>query len=107
MGKTVTVEGFGSLYNNMLDSLELELLNERITNLDWIYVMSNVNYQHYHFDCVTKNIDNLSAKVWVLEELNKTDQRDIQIQTEECNGEPISALNYKNRVGQPKVFNHL
>ena len=31
------------LYDNMLDSLKMEQLNERISNLDGIYVMSVVN----------------------------------------------------------------
>ena len=34
---------------------------------------------------------------------NKTNHRDIQIQTKEFYGEPISALHYKNREEQPKV----
>ena len=39
-----------------------------------------------------------------LRKLNKADHRDSQIQTEEFNGEPISALHYKFREGQPMVF---
>ena len=44
----------------------------------------------------------LSAKVQALEKLNKTDHRDVQIQTEEFNREPISELYYKNRDEQSK-----
>ena len=54
-----------------------------------------------------KKLVNLSAKMQALETLNKTDHRDTQIQTEECNGEPISALYYKNREEQSKVFKQL
>ena len=42
----------------------------------------------------------LTAKIQTLEKLSKTDHRDIQ--TEEFNGEPISALHYREE--QPKVF---
>ena len=35
---------------------------------------------------------------------HKIDRRDIQIQTEEFNEGLISALHYKNREEQPKVF---
>ena len=44
----------------------------------------------------------LSAKVQALEKLNKTDHRDVQIQKEEFNREPISELYYKNRDEQSK-----
>ena len=43
MGKTIIIEYFGSLYNDMLDWLKMEQLNERISNLDGIYVMLVVN----------------------------------------------------------------
>ena len=46
----------------------------------------------------------MCAKIQALEKVNKTDHRDIQIQTEEFKGEPISALHYKVREKQPKVF---
>ena len=46
----------------------------------------------------------MSAKIQALEKLIKTDHRDIQIQIEEFKGEPISALHYKVREEQPKVF---
>ena len=36
-----------------------------------------------------KKLFGLTAKIQVLEKLNKTDHRDIQIQTEEFNGETI------------------
>ena len=39
----------------------------------------------------------MCAKIQALEKVNKTDHRDIQIQTEEFKGEPISALHYKVR----------
>ena len=39
----------------------------------------------------------MSAKVHTLEKHNKTDHRDIQLQTEEISVEPISALHYKDR----------
>ena len=42
--------------------------------------------------------------IQVLEKLHKTDHRDIQIQTEDCNGAPISTLNYKNGGEHLKVF---
>ena len=35
---------------------------------------------------------------------NKTDHRDTQIWTEVFNEEPISALNFKIREEQPKIF---
>ena len=37
----------------------------------------------------------MTIKIQVLEKLNKRDHRDIQIQTEEFNEEPISAFHYK------------
>ena len=37
------MEGFGSLYENMLDSLKIGWLNERIPDLDAIYVILIVN----------------------------------------------------------------
>ena len=47
---------------------------------------------------------NLSTKNQTVEKFNEIDYRDIQIQTEEFNEEPISALHYKNREEQNKVF---
>ena len=92
------MEGFGSLYNNMLDSSEMEWLNERISNLDGIYVMSIVNIiSIIIFVLSLKMLINLSAKIQALEKLNKSDNRDTQIHTEEFNGEPISALHYKDK----------
>ena len=92
------MDGFGSLYDKMLDSLKMEQLNERISNLDGIYVMSIVNIISFIiFVLSLKKLVNLSAKIQALEKLNKTDHRDIHIQTEELNGELISALHYKNR----------
>ena len=46
----------------------------------------------------------MSAKIRALKKLNKTDHKDIQTKTEEFNREPISALHYKIREDQPKVF---
>ena len=46
----------------------------------------------------------LRAKVKTLEKSNWAGHRDIQIQTEELNGEPTSALRYKTREEQPNVF---
>lgn len=46
----------------------------------------------------------MSAKIQVLEKLNKLDHRDIQIQTEKNNVEPISALHCKVREEMLKVF---
>ena len=37
------MEGFGSLYDNMLDSLKMEQINEKISNIHGIYVISVVN----------------------------------------------------------------
>ena len=51
-----------------------------------------------------KKFFGLTAKIQALEKHNKTDHRYIQIQSEEFNGEPISALHYKVREEQPKVF---
>ena len=45
----------------------------------------------------------MRARIQVLEKVNKTDQRDIQIHTEEFNEGPISVLNYKDREQRPKV----
>ena len=44
-----------------------------------------------------KKLFGTCAKIQALEKVNKTDHRDIQIQTEEFKGEPISALHYKVR----------
>ena len=46
----------------------------------------------------------MNAKIQVLEKHYKTDCVDIQIQTEEFNGECISALHYKVREEQLKIF---
>ena len=61
--------------------------------------LKNVNYkqQFFYFCIFTKKLINMSAKIQVLEKLNKTDHRDIQIQTEEFKGKPISVLHYKVR----------
>ena len=58
--------------------------------------MSIVNIKIIIFMVSFKKLVNLSARIQALEKSNKTDHRDIQIQTEEFNGEPISALHYKN-----------
>ena len=55
-------------------------------------------------DLSFKKLVDMSAKIQALEKLIKTDHRDIQIQTEEFNGESISALHYKVREEQPNVF---
>ena len=94
--------GFGSLYDNMLDSLKMKWLNERISNLDGIQVMSAVNI-NIIFVLSLKKLVNLSAKIQSLEKPNKTDQRNTQFQTEELNGEPISVSRFKVREEQPKV----
>ena len=98
------MNGCGSLYDNVLDSLKMEQLNERIYNLGGVYVMSVVIISFIIFVLSLKQLVNLSAKIQALEKPSKADHRDIQIQTEEFNGEPISALHYKNREEQPKVF---
>ena len=46
----------------------------------------------------------MSVMIKALVKLIKTDQRDIYIQTEKFKGEPISALHYKVREEQPKIF---
>ena len=46
----------------------------------------------------------MSNKIQASENDNETDNRDIQWQTTKFNGEPISALLYKNRKEHPKVF---
>lgn len=50
------MEGVRSLYGNMLDGLKMKQLNERVTNLDGIYVLSIINYQFYHFCFITKKL---------------------------------------------------
>lgn len=69
----------------------MEWLNESIPNLDGIYVTSIVNIiSIFIFVVLMKKLVNLSAKIVSLATPNKTDQRDIQIQKEEFNREPIS-----------------
>ena len=81
MGNTITFEGFGSLYDDILDGLKIEWLNERITNLDKIYVTSIVNIISFIiFVLSLKKLVNLSAKIQSLEKPNKIDHRDIQNQ---------------------------
>ena len=53
-----------------------------------------------------KKLFGMTNKIQALEKLNKTDHRDIQIQTKEFNGEPISALHYKVREEQTKFLNN-
>ena len=68
MGNTITMEGFEPLCDIILDSLKIEQLNERITNLDDIYVMSIVNIiSIIIFVLSPKKLTNLSAKIQVLE----------------------------------------
>ena len=58
------MEGFGSRYDNMLDSLKMEQLNERTSSLDGIYAMSNVNIVSILiFVLSLKMLTNLSAKI--------------------------------------------
>ena len=67
--------------------------------------MSTVNITSIIIFVVSlKMLINLRAKIQALGRLNKTDHRDIQIQAEEFNGEPISALHYKDREEWPKAF---
>lgn len=47
---------------------------------------------------------NVNAKIHILEQLFKTDHKDIQIKTEEFKGEPIPGLHFMIRGEQPKVF---
>ena len=96
MGTTIAMEGCGSLDDNMLHSLKMKPLNERTSRWNLCNVRCK-HYQLYHFCLITKKLINKSAKIQALEKLNKADPRDIQIQTEGFNGEPISALHYKNR----------
>ena len=85
-------------------SLEMEWLNERISNVDGIYIITINIIISITFVLSIKILINLSAKIQALEKPDKTDHRDTQIQTKEFNGELISALHYKNREDQPKVF---
>ena len=97
--------GERSLYNCTMHSLKMEQLNERITNLDGIYVMSIVNIIRFTiFYLITKKLVDPSAKIQSLEKSNKADHRDVQIQTEKFDEEPISALYYRKRKKEPKVF---
>ena len=62
--KTIAMGGFGSLYDNMLDSLKMKWLNERISNLDGIYVMSIVSIISFIiFDLSLKKLVNVSANI--------------------------------------------
>ena len=51
-----------------------------------------------------KKLVDMSAKIQALEKHIKTDHRDTQVQREEFNEEPISALYFKVREEQPKRF---
>lgn len=46
----------------------------------------------------------MSSKIQAFEKHNKADDRDIQIQREEYEEKPISALHYNIREEQPKAF---
>lgn len=62
---------FGFLYDNTLDSLKLEWLNETITNLDGVYIRSLVNIiSIIIFVLSLKKLGSLSAKMQAFEKLN-------------------------------------
>lgn len=45
----ITMEGFGSLYDDMLNNLKMQQLNEKKTNLDGTYVIYQL-LKTNHFD---------------------------------------------------------
>ena len=60
MGKAIIMERFGSLYGNMLDSLKMEWLNEKIIEMGF---MSMVNINSIIISVLSlKKLVNLSAK---------------------------------------------
>lgn len=72
MGKAIIMEGFGSLYDNILDCLKLELLNERISNLHGINVRSIASIISFMiFLLPLKMLINLSAIMQALEKYEK------------------------------------
>ena len=81
---------------------QLSQLNEGIMNLTGIDIMLIIIL--IILGLSLKKLVDMSAKIQTLEKLIKIDHRAIQIQTEEFNEEPISALHYKVREEQPKVF---
>ena len=96
-----------SLHDYVMHDLKMEQINGGIINWDWCTII-------HHFDnpfdvliilgLSLKKLFDLTAKIQTLEKLNKTDHRDIQINPEEFNGEPISVLHSMVREEQTQVF---
>ena len=76
------MEGFGSLFDNMLDRMKIEQSSERISNLDGIYVMSIVTtISIIIFVLSLKKLVDLNAKIQALEkqitEIFKSGQKNL------------------------------
>lgn len=86
-----------SLYYDTMHNLRLEQLNKGIINLIRIDIVLIIILIVFIVSLTIlglslKRLVDLSTKMWALENLIKIDHRDIQIQPEEFNREPTSAL---------------
>ena len=81
MGKTITIEGFGLLFDNMLDSMKIEQLSERMSNLDGILMSIVTTISIIIFVLSLKQLVDLNAKVRALEkqitEIFKSGQKNL------------------------------